>query len=231
MNNTITTKNALASSLLKLYTERDTSLPRAQPGEPGVAEPGSRPRSETEGARPAASETHRPGIGRRRPVAASVTGPADRKTGIPMTYTFKLSRRLASNDWRRAALAPLLFLLIACGGGSSTGPSDGNGPAVAGWLTVQLTTPHTDDGAVQLRITGPAIQDVMAESAYDGFGTAAAGVADLVMAGAIATGNVARFQVPDVNRASAYSVSVVAAAQAGTFALRNVAGYRAVIVR
>lgn len=164
-------------------------------------------------------------------MVAAVTGPADRKTGIPMTYTFKLSRRLASNDWRRAALAPLAFLVIACGGGSSTGPSGGNEPALAGWLTVQLTTPYTDDGAVQLRITGPAMDSVRAEAAYDGFGTTSNGVADLVMAGAISTGNVARFKVADVNRASAYSVTVVAAAQAGSYALRSTSGYRAVIVR
>lgn len=148
-----------------------------------------------------------------------------------MTYTFKLSRRLASNDWRTAALVPLLILLAACGAGSSTGASGGNEPAVSGWLSVQLTTPYTDDGAVQLRITGPAVDSVMAESAYDGFGTAASGVADIVMAGAIATGNVARFRVADINRASSYSVTVVAAAQAGSFALRNTSGYRAVIVR
>ena len=164
-------------------------------------------------------------------MAATVIGPDLRKPGTPMTYTFKLSRRLASNNWRAAAITPLLALLVACGGGSSTGASGGNEPAVPGWLSVQLTTPNTDDGAIQLRITGPAIQDVMAESAYNGFGSAAAGVSDLVMAGAIVTGNVARFQVPDVNRATSYNVTVVAAAQSGTYALRNVSGYRAVIVR
>jgi hypothetical protein len=148
-----------------------------------------------------------------------------------MTYTFKLSRRLASNDWRTAALAPLLVLLAACGAGSSTGASGGNEPAVPGWLTVQLTTPYTDDGAVQLRITGPAVDSVVAEAAYDGFGMAANGAADLVMAGSISTGNVARIRVADINRATSYNVSVVAAAQAGTFALRNTAGYRAVVVR
>jgi hypothetical protein len=148
-----------------------------------------------------------------------------------MTYTFKLSRRLASNDWRTAVLAPLLVFLAACGAGSSTGASGGNEPAVPGWLTVQLTTPYTDDGAVQLRITGPAVDSVVAEPAYDGFGMAANGAADLVMAGSISTGNVARFRVADINRASSYNVSVVAAAQSGTFALRNTSGYRAVVVR
>lgn len=154
-----------------------------------------------------------------------------KKTGIPMTYTFKLSRRLASNDWRTAALAPLLLFLVACGSGSSTGASGGNEPAAPGWLTVQLTTPNTDDGAVQFRITGPAVDSVVAESGYDGFGVAANGVADLVLAGTITTGNVARFRVADVNRATSYSVSVVAVAQAGSYALRNTSGYRAVIVR
>jgi hypothetical protein len=148
-----------------------------------------------------------------------------------MTYTFKLSRRLASNDWRTAALAPLLFLLAACGAGSSTGASGGNEPAVSGWLTVQLTSPNTDDGAVQLRITGPAVDSVVADTRYDGFGVASNGVADLVMAGNIATGNVARFRVADVNKATSYQATVVAAAQSGSFALRSTSGYRAVVVR
>jgi hypothetical protein len=148
-----------------------------------------------------------------------------------MTYTFKLSRRLASNDWRTVAITPILALLVACGGGSSTGASGGNEPATPGWLSVELTTPHTDDGAVQLRITGPAIAEVAAEPAYDGFGASAGGTADVVVAGAITTGNVARFRVADVNRASSYAVSVVAAARSGTYELRNTSGYRAIIVR
>jgi len=150
-----------------------------------------------------------------------------------MTYTFKLSRRLASNDWRRlVALPALLLSLVACGS-SATGPTpkDDTPPVTPGWLTVQFTTPHTDDGAVQLRVSGPALDSVVADSRYDSFGAANATSGDLVATGSIVSGNLARFRVPDVNRAAEYSVSVVAVAQKGTFALRQAGGSPAVIVR
>lgn len=224
----------LAQSLPILDSEDHCSLPRALPEESGVAEPGSPPPLGE--ARPAASETHRPDNGRRRPSAAiAARGPGSGKLGTAMTYTFKLSRRLAANDpsWR-GWFASLLLLTTACGAGSSTGPSDGTQPpvtAVPGWLTVQLTDPHHDDGALQLRVSGPAIDSIVADARYDGYGAAANGVADLVVAGSIVTGNVARFRVADVNQATAYTVSIVAAVQNDTYALRSTSGYRAVIVR
>ncbi|HRP07505.1 MAG TPA: hypothetical protein PLL69_03365 [Gemmatimonadales bacterium] len=161
------------------------------------------------------------------------SGPALEGRGS-MTYTFKLSRRMASNDWRRCIALPMLAsLLVACGA-TSTGPTTGDDttpPVTPGWLTIQFTTPNSDDGAVQLRVTGPALDSVVADSRYDGFGTASATVGDLVATGSIVTGNLARFRVPDVNRTSEYSVSVVAVAQKSTYALRSMSGYQAVIVR
>lgn len=151
-----------------------------------------------------------------------------------MTYTFKLSRRLASNDWRPVVVLPALLLCLVACGSSTTGPTDGDNvtpPVTPGWLTVQFTTPNSDDGAVQLRVTGPALDSVVADSRYDSFGTASATVGNLVATGNIATGNLARFRVPDVNRAAEYSVSVVAVAQQGSYALRGSSGYQAVIVR
>ena len=151
-----------------------------------------------------------------------------------MTYTFKLSRRLASNDWRRYIALPMFAsLLVACGA-SSTGPTNDDGaiPSVTpGWLTIQFTTPNSEDGAVQLRVTGPVIDSVVVDSRYDSFGATSATVGDLVATGNIVTGNLARFRVPDVNRTAEYSVSVVAVAQKSTYALRGAAGYQAVIVR
>ena len=92
-----------------------------------------------------------------------------------MTYTFKISRRLASSytEWlsprRRAArytewltAGALALVLTACGANSGTGPSNNATPAppTPGWLTVQLTTPYSNDGAVQLRVTGPSIDTI-----------------------------------------------------------------------
>lgn len=151
-----------------------------------------------------------------------------------MTYTFKLSRRLAVAH-RRARVVPalsLLVLLAACGASAPAGPDTSEQPATPGWLTVQLTTPYTDDGALQLRVTGPSIDSIAPETVYDGFGTVVSGTANVVVTGTVANGNVARFRVSDVTRASQYAVSVVAAAQKTTFALRSNTGvYGAVIVR
>lgn len=158
--------------------------------------------------------------------------PAPDQTREPvllMTYRFKLSRRLASNHRRWLVAAPLLVLLAACGGSSPTG--SGGNDATPGWLSVELTTPHSDDGAVQLRITGPGVDSVVAGTAYNGYGVTSGNFADLVLTGAIGTGRVARFRVADVSRASQYVATVTAAAQRGSYALRSTAGYRTAIVR
>ncbi|MCA9761839.1 MAG: hypothetical protein KC544_01775 [Gemmatimonadetes bacterium] len=135
----------------------------------------------------------------------------------------------------RSVSASILWLLVSaamllagCGAGSPTGGDQGAAP---GWLTVQLTSPNTDDGAVQLRISGPGIERVEPQPPFDGVGTASGTTGHLVLTGVIGSGNVARFRVSDVNRATSYSVSTVAAAQRGTFALRNTSGYRATVVR
>lgn len=156
-----------------------------------------------------------------------------------MTYTFKLSRRMAANGRRSSIFAPLfLLLLAACGANSATGPStepDTNNPpppaATPGWLTVQLTDPNSDDGAVQLRVTGPAVEEIVQDTRFDGFGAVTNGVGDLVLTGRIGSGNIARIKVADVNQASRYQVSLVAVVQDGTYELRPTSGYRAVIVR
>jgi hypothetical protein len=163
-----------------------------------------------------------------------------------MTYTFKLSRRLAANytEWlsrRRTSgytewlsTAAMAFLLTACGANTGTGPSNNAAPPTPtpGWLTVQLTTPNTNDGAVQLRVTGPSIDSIATDDRYRGVGQANASSADVIITGSIAGGTVARFRVPDVNRAASYDARVIAAAQRSTWALRpSLSDYRAVIVR
>lgn len=120
------------------------------------------------------------------------------------------------------------MLLVGCGAGS---PAGGDQSATPGWLTIQLSSPNSDDGAVQLRISGPGIDSVVPQAPFDGFGTASGNTGHVVLTGVIGSGNVARFRVADVNRATAYSVSTVAAAQRGTFALRSTASYRATVVR
>lgn len=128
-------------------------------------------------------------------------------------------------------LAPLaLFALAACGSSSATTPTAPPPPPTGGWLTLQLSSPHTDDGAVQFSVTGPAIDSVKLVS-YDGFATIDNGTANLIVTGQVGNGDVARVFVPDLALTSQYRATVAAAAARGTYALQTLDNYRVVMVR
>lgn len=155
---------------------------------------------------------------------------------LAMTYTFKLARRMASNHVRPRTLAAVAALLLAaCGGASPTGPTTPITPpaqAVAGVLTLELTTPNANDGAVQFAISGPAIDSVQALG-YDGLTSALPGQAQaqVIVTGAVTTGTVARVFVHDIAKAAEYRAWVVAAAARSSYQLLDVASYRAALVR
>lgn len=155
-----------------------------------------------------------------------------------MTYTFKLSRRLAANDWswaRRTAVGLAATLTTACG--ASGGPTDPSptptpAPAQAGWLTLEFTTPRADDGAVQIALTGPSLDTLRAADSFQGIGVKTGSTtAALVVTGTLRTGAVARVWVPDVAKANQYTATVQAVAARGTYAVRETAGYSVVVVR
>lgn len=126
-----------------------------------------------------------------------------------------------------------LVLATACAGGSTaTGPDSPPPPPVAtpGWLTVQFDTPHSDDGAVQLLINGPAVDSVKLIG-YDGYASVVNGEVNLLVTGAVTGGIVAQVRVADLAHASEYRASIVAAAARTTYQLQDLSGYRAVLVR
>jgi hypothetical protein len=128
-------------------------------------------------------------------------------------------------------LVPLtLFVLAACSSNSATVPTTPPPAPTGGWLTVQLTTPRSDDGAVQFSVTGPAIDSVKIVS-YDGFATIDNGTANLIVTGQVGNGDIARVFVPDLSLTLQYQATVAAAAARGTYALQALDGYRAVLVR
>jgi hypothetical protein len=151
-----------------------------------------------------------------------------------MTYTFKLARRMASNHARRHAVAAVAALfLMACGGATPTGPDTPKPQpvgATAGVLTLELTTPNTNDGAVQFAVSGPAIDSVRAVG-YDGLTSELAGQAQVIVTGAVGAGTVARVYVHDIAKATEYRAWVVAAAVRSNYQLQDVANYRATLVR
>ena len=131
----------------------------------------------------------------------------------------------------RVVPALMIAALAACSSETATGPSTTTpaGPT-AGWLTVQLTTPNSNDGAVQLSIAGPAI-DSVAIVGYDGFAARTSNVANLVVDGQVTSGDVARILVPDISLAGDYQANVSAAAARDSYELQSTQGYRAIIVR
>ena len=154
-----------------------------------------------------------------------------------MTYTYKLSRRLASSDDVFRTLRPLILLLLAliataCGKGDLVSPhTPDTDRATPGWISLSLTTPRTDDGAVQLRVFGAAIDSVQL-SGVGGFASMSGGVARFLITGRIASGVVARMWVPDTRKASIYVATVDQAAAKVTYQLQDVSqGYAARVTR
>ena len=134
---------------------------------------------------------------------------------------------------RRLGLLTFAWVTTACAGGSSpTLPSNPTPPAAPtpGWLTVQLDTPRSDDGAVQFVVNGPGIDSARVVG-YDGYSAVVTGEADLLVTGPIASGTVAQIRIPDLARTSEYRASVVAAAARSTYVLQDITGYRALLVR
>ena len=129
-----------------------------------------------------------------------------------------------------AKLVPLVLFALAACNSSSILPTTPPPAPTGGWLTLQLATPRTDDGAVQFSVSGPAIDSVKIVS-YDGFATIDNGNANLIVTGQVGNGDVARIFVPDLSHTSQYQATVAAAAVRGTYVLQALDGYRAVLVR
>jgi uncharacterized protein (DUF2141 family) len=117
-----------------------------------------------------------------------------------------------------ALAAVALFVAAGC----TTAP-------VAGELTVNLTTPNTDDGALLVRIRGSGAELVTnASAACSGCKMFKAVVSDTeiraVITGAINAGAVARVSVSDVNNAASYAVDILDVASR-TYVKRATTGY------
>jgi hypothetical protein len=108
---------------------------------------------------------------------------------------------------------PLLCLLLAL---ASLSCSDITGLLPRpGTLLVDLTTPHSDDAALLLHLTGPSIAPASIAAAGTELvfvRSAASGGVNVAVFGTFGAGPLLRVQVPDVNRAREYEVSVIEAA-------------------
>lgn len=152
-----------------------------------------------------------------------------------MTYTYKLSRRLAVShdplsDVRKIMLFLLLLLAISCGDGS-TDPSHPDNVVQPGWLSVALTTPNANDGVVQLSLAGGRIDSLEVTGGH-GFAMLVNGAGRLLVTGDVGSGVVARIWVPDTRAFAGYSGSVEAAAARSTYQLQDITqGYSVQVTR
>ena len=155
-----------------------------------------------------------------------------------MNYTYKLSRRLAAShdpmsDVRRVMVLLLLLLAISCRDGV-TDPTEppllpNPSSATPGWLSVSLTTPNANDGAVQLSLAGGPIDSL--ELSGRGFASLINGAARLLLTGEVQGGAIARIWVPDTRATSLYQGIVEAAAAKHSYQLQDLTGYAVRVTR
>jgi hypothetical protein len=124
---------------------------------------------------------------------------------------------------RLAAFAALILFGVNCGGGGGT---ENNDPT-PGDLTIELTSPNTDDGAIKLIIVSPVTPTAIS--------SAAAGVeiftsgplstsTTVIVTGDLSAGPLLHITVPDTRDDEDYAATVVQVASA-TYAIRTNTGY------
>lgn len=131
--------------------------------------------------------------------------------------------------------APWLFVLVAVLiGAACTGDSTGTGkPVGSGTLLLQLSTTHTDDGAVLFELTGPAIDTIEAVNASLRLFTRRTSDSTIVGAvvGDIAAGSVAILRVPAAGATAAHTVRVLDVADRQNVLRGSLAGYAMTVIR
>jgi hypothetical protein len=123
-----------------------------------------------------------------------------------------------------AWLLPALLgstLLAGCSGG--TGPT-------AGMLSVNLTTPRTDDGGLLLTISGGPVDSIEAAGHRLYYSRPEANTVHFILAGEIASGTIARIHVPDTRQAFQYTALVGQVAARSSYVPRDPAQYEVVLV-
>ena len=127
---------------------------------------------------------------------------------------------MSGSRWILAMVAAL-SVAAACS-------DDANGPAPqAGTLTLTLTTPQLDDGAMTFEVSGAAIDTAVAAGASLRLFTRRVNGSSLVGAvvGTLANGAVVTLQVPDVGAAARYTARVLEVADRQDALRTSLQGY------
>jgi hypothetical protein len=107
--------------------------------------------------------------------------------------------------------------LIACS-------HDTIGPT-AGTLTVNLTSPNSDDGAVLLTVSGGPIDSVASAGHQIYSARLDSNTLRLIVTGEVASGTIATIYLADMRLASSYSATVNQVAARGSYAQHDPASY------
>lgn len=142
-------------------------------------------------------------------------------------------RRARSRSCTGFARAALLALVAACGSDDEDGGPVAPLPPVAGVLVARLTTPHADDRAVLLEITGPSITapQPATDAGVTVHGRIVDGTLRALVVGTVRAGTMVRFAVPDVNAAGRYAGRIVEASGPASALRASLDGYRIEVAR
>lgn len=106
---------------------------------------------------------------------------------------------------RSLAIIAAAFVAGSCGGDDGTGPA----PPLPGPLTVTVSSTTGPGAAFLLTVSGEGISDPRAAAPGHQLYTNLSGdTLTVAVIGSIAAGGLMRFDVPDVNRAGSYRVSL-----------------------
>jgi hypothetical protein len=117
-------------------------------------------------------------------------------------------------------LASLLALLLVTSCSNNTGPT-------AAALSLSLSTPNDNDGAVLLTITGGPVDSVEATAFTVYTAKQDPETLRLIVTGNLGAGPIARIHIPDGRQASRYSARISQVASRLTYAPRNPNSYSA----
>lgn len=124
------------------------------------------------------------------------------------------------------AMAAMAMLLSSCGGDS---PNGGTGPPIdptnPGFVSVRLSTPNADDGALLLTLSGGAADSLTASVGELFFSETGTNTFRIMIAGPLTNGAVARFWMADRRDVAQYTAAVEQVAVRDTYEQRDIGSY------
>ena len=113
-------------------------------------------------------------------------------------------------------------ILVACGEPTAPRP-------VPGELIVRLETPADDDAAILFSVTGPALDNIQFRDGVTAHTRPVENGFRSAVFGTLSSGTLVRFSVPDLNRRTAYSATIVEVSDQSNALVPSLSGYRLVI--